>query len=148
MKKYSQETTVGIFVFLGLLCVAYLTVKLGKMELVGSDAYRLRASFTSVSGLRSGSAVEMAGVQVGKVVSVSFNQETMRAEVILQIDNGIKVDDESIASVKTSGLIGDKYIKISRGGSDILLGPGETILDTEGAIDLEELISKYIFGDV
>ena len=148
MKKYSQETTVGIFVFLGLLCVAYLTVKLGKMELVGSDAYRLRASFTSVSGLRSGSAVEMAGVQVGKVVSVSFNQEIMRAEVILQIDNGIKVDDESIASVKTSGLIGDKYIKISRGGSDILLGPGETILDTEGAIDLEELISKYIFGDV
>lgn len=148
MKKYSQEATVGIFVFLGLLCVAYLTVKLGKMELMGSDAYRLQASFTSVSGLRSGSAVEMAGVQVGKVVSISFNQETMRAEVVMQIDNGIKVDDESIASVKTSGLIGDKYIKISRGGSDILLGPGESIIDTEGAIDLEELISKYIFGEV
>ena len=148
MKKYSQEATVGIFVFLGLLCVAYLTVKLGKMELVGSDSYRLEASFTSVSGLRSGSAVEMAGVQVGKVVSISFNQETMRAKVIMQIDNGIAVDEESIASVKTSGLIGDKYIKISRGGSDILLGPDETIIDTEGAIDLEELISKYIFGDV
>jgi phospholipid/cholesterol/gamma-HCH transport system substrate-binding protein len=148
MKKYSQETTVGIFVFLGLLCVAYLTVKLGKMELMGGDSYQLRASFTSVSGLRTGSAVEMAGVQVGKVVAISFDQETMRAEVVMQIDNNIKIDDESIASVKTSGLIGDKYIKISRGGSDFLLEPGDTIIDTEGAIDLEELISKYIFGDV
>ncbi|HKK34177.1 MAG TPA: outer membrane lipid asymmetry maintenance protein MlaD [Desulfomicrobiaceae bacterium] len=148
MKKYSQETTVGIFVFLGLLCVAYLTVKLGQMELMGGNSYQLRASFTSVSGLRSGSAVEMAGVQVGKVVAISFDQETMRAQVVMQIDNGINVDDESIASVKTSGLIGDKYIKISRGGSDFLLSPGETIIDTEGAIDLEELISKYIFGDV
>ena len=128
MKKTSVELGVGIFVLIGLVCVGYLTIQLGKMKLLGDDHYFLNARFLSVSGLKAGAQVEIAGVEVGQV------------DVILS--------DDVIASVKTSGLIGDKFIKLSPGGSDDILEPGDTITDTESALDIEELISKYAFGDV
>jgi phospholipid/cholesterol/gamma-HCH transport system substrate-binding protein len=147
MKKSSIETSVGIFMFIGIICVGYLTIHLGKMNLIRSDHYQLRARFQSVSGLKVGSTVEMAGVQIGDVETISLDSKKKLAIVTLNIKKNIKLEDDSIASVKTAGLIGDKYIMISPGGSDVILKPGETIIETESAVDLEDLISKYLFGD-
>jgi len=147
MKKSSIETSVGIFMFIGILCVGYLTIHLGKMDWLGSDHYQIRALFQSVAGLKVGSSVEMAGVQIGSIQAISLNQEKKIAEVTMNIQKNIQLEEDVIASVKTSGLIGDKYIMISPGGSDVILKPGEKIVDTESAVDLEDLISKYIFGD-
>jgi phospholipid/cholesterol/gamma-HCH transport system substrate-binding protein len=143
-----METSVGIFVLIGLLAVGYLTVKLGKMELLGGDYYILHARFTNVQGLKTGSFVNMAGVQIGQVQDISLEVDRAIAIVDLKIDKKVPVDEFAIASIKTSGLIGDKYVKITPGGSDQYLKAGDTITDTESAIDLEELISKYIFGGV
>ena len=148
MKKASIETAVGLFVFIGILCVGYLTVKLGKMEILGKDYYFLKAYFQSVSGLKVGANVEMAGVPIGKVEAIRLDAERLTAQVRLKIQSDVVVTDDTIASVKTAGLIGDKYIKLSPGGSDLVLKPGETIIETESALDLEELISKYVFGGV
>jgi phospholipid/cholesterol/gamma-HCH transport system substrate-binding protein len=147
VKKTSIETSVGIFVLLGLICVGYLTIKLGKMELVGDNNYPVYAKFQSVSGLKKGSHVEMAGVKIGTIDSITLDKDN-KAIVKMKIDNGLVLTDDAIASVKTAGIIGDKYIKISPGGSDTLLKPGETITETESALDIEELISKYVFGGV
>lgn len=148
MKKYSMETIVGIFVFIGLICVGYLTVKLGKMELMGGDNYILYARFNSVSGLKTDSSVEMAGVEIGRVSKIGLDLERQMALVTLKIHKDVQISDDAIASIKTSGMIGDKFIRITPGGSDIILQPGDTITETESAIDLEELISKYVFGGV
>ena len=148
MKRASIETAVGLFVFIGILCVGYLTVKLGKMELLGKDYYFLQAQFDSVTGLKVGANVEMAGVPIGKVEAISLDLERQTARVRLKIQGDVVVTDDTIASVKTSGLIGDKYIKLSPGGSDIILKSGDTLIETESALDIEELISKYVFGGV
>ncbi|MBU0544508.1 MAG: outer membrane lipid asymmetry maintenance protein MlaD [Proteobacteria bacterium] len=147
MKKTSIETYVGIFVLLGLVCVGYLTIKLGKMELIGDNNYPVYARFQSVSGLKQGSHVEIAGVKIGTIDSISLDKDK-KAVVKMKINKGLVLTDDVIASVKTSGIIGDKFIKISPGGSDNLLNPGETITDTVSALDLEELVSKFVFGGV
>ncbi len=148
MKKYSQETIVGIFVFIGLLCVGYLTFKLGKMEIIGGDYYELSAKFDSVAGLKPDSSVQMAGVEIGRVKEITLDTNDLVAVVVMKIQNGVPIQDDAIASIKTSGLIGDKYVSIQPGGSDELLGPGDMISDTESALDIESLISKYVFGSV
>jgi phospholipid/cholesterol/gamma-HCH transport system substrate-binding protein len=148
MNKSSVELGVGIFVLIGLICVGYLTIQLGKMKLLGDDHYFLNARFLSVSGLKAGAQVEIAGVEVGQVDLISLDAKDNVAMVRLKIKKDIVLTDDVIASVKTSGLIGDKYIKLSPGGSDEILGPGDTITETESALDIEELISKYAFGDV
>lgn len=147
MKKSSIETSVGIFMFIGIICVGYLTIHLGKMDWIGNNHYTVYARFVSVSGLKPGGSVEMAGVQIGNIESISLNPERKIAEVAMNIQNDITLEEDVIASIKTAGLIGDKYIMISPGGSDIMLEPGESIIDTESAVDLEDLISKYLFGD-
>lgn len=146
MKKYSMETTVGLFCLLGLLCVAYLTVKLGKMEILGGDTYQIKARFTSAQGLKPGSFVDMAGVQVGQVESISLDTGSYVAMVTLKIKDWAPIDEDAIATIKTSGIIGDRYISISPGGSDRMLKEGDTLVETEPAVDLEALISKYVFG--
>jgi len=148
MKKYSIETSVGIFVFIGMLCVTYLAVRLGKMELIGNNYYSLYARFSSVSGLKAGAYIEMAGVQIGQVDSVFLDQEEQVAVVKMKIQKEIILTDDVIASVKTSGLIGDKYIEVFAGGSDNVLKAGDLITETESPVDLEELISEYVFGGV
>lgn len=142
-----MELAVGVFVLIGLACLAYLTVKLGKMEVFGNDGYTLTARFTSITGLKTGASVEISGVPVGKVVSITLDNR-YTAKVGLRINTGVKLSEDSIASVKTSGLIGDKYISISLGGSDVLLAAGGEITETESAVDIEALISKYVFGGV
>lgn len=148
MKKSSVELGVGIFVLLGIICVGYLTIQLGKMKLLGDDHYFLNARFHSVSGLKTGSQVEIAGVKVGQVDSITLDNDDYDAIVRLKILKNVVLSDDVIASVKTAGLIGDKYIKLTPGGSDEILKPGDVITETESALDIEELISKYVFGDV
>ena len=148
MKKYSIETVVGIFVVAGLLCVAYMTVKLGKVSLIGDEYYSLYARFASVSGLRVDSPVEINGIEVGRVEQLNIDQDKQIAMVKLRIEKGIKVYEDAIASIKTSGLIGDKLIKIDPGGGDDILKPGGTITETNSPIDVEDIISKYVFGDL
>ncbi len=148
MKKSSTDLIVGIFVLVGILCVGYLTVKLGKMELIGGNYYSLFARFQSASGLKPGASVEIAGVPVGRVDAITLDKKRMAAQVELRIRKDVQLSDDVIAAIKTSGLIGDKFIKLSPGGSDEMLKPGGMITETQSAIDLEELISKYVFGSI
>lgn len=149
MNNARLELTVGIFMLIGILCLGYLSIKLGKMELIGGNYYRVAARFDSVSGLKQGARVEVAGVEVGAVEKIALEKESGdRAEITLKIKEGVKLPDDVIASVRTSGIIGDKFIKLKPGGSDRLLKEGGKIRETESAIDIEELVSKFIHGKV
>jgi len=148
MRKSSLEFSVGLFVLIGLVCVGYLTIKLGKMELLGNGYYHISARFASVSGLHEGAEVEVAGVQVGQVEHITLERDGMVALVRMKIREGVPITEDAIASVKTSGLIGDKYIRIEPGGSDVVLADGGLLTETESAVDLESIISEYAFGKV
>ena len=145
MRRFNVEIIVGLFMVAGFLCFAWLSIKLGDIDIFGPKSYSVSAKFGSVSGLKSGAIVEIAGVQVGKVTDISFDPEDYEAKVTMSINQGVVLQDDSIASVRTAGIIGDRYIDISPGGSDELLGDGGRIYETESAINLEELVSKYIF---
>jgi len=148
VKKTVIETAVGVFVLIGLVCLGYLTIKLGKMELIGDNYYYLQARFQNATGVKKGAQVEIAGVQVGQVDNIALDPKRQVALLRLKIQKGVQLSDDVIASVKTAGLIGDRYIKLSPGGSDSLLKNGDTITETESALDIEELVSKYVFGGV
>ena len=147
MKKYSIETAVGVFVVIGLICVGYMTVKFGKVSLFGQDTYTLYARFASVSALRTGSTVEIYGIEVGSVTSLSIDTERQMAVVGMAIKKEIKVYDDASATIKSSGLIGDRYVKIDPGGAGEVLKPGGIITQTSIPADIEDLIGKYAFGD-
>jgi phospholipid/cholesterol/gamma-HCH transport system substrate-binding protein len=148
MKKYAMETTVGVFFFVGLLLIGIMTVKLGHVSFFGDKTYPLSARFTSVTGLRVGSPVYMFGIEVGRVERLTMDQKDRKAAVEVQIKQGINIYDDAIATIKTEGLIGDKYLGIDPGGAGELLKPGGTITETQPDLDLADLIGKYAFGDV
>jgi phospholipid/cholesterol/gamma-HCH transport system substrate-binding protein len=145
MKKFNLEVVVGLFMVVGFLCFAWLSVKLGDVDLFNSKTYSVTARFGSISGLKKGALVEIAGVRVGKVEAIRLDAETYEAKVHLSIDRDVSLQEDSIASIRTSGIIGDRYIDISPGGADELIQTGGRIYDTESAINLEQLVSKYIF---
>jgi len=136
---------VGVFLLAGFLSFAWLAVKMGDINPFANETYPVTARFTSISGLKEGSTIELAGVVVGKVSSIELDTGDYEAVVHLNIDKQVELQDDTIASIRTAGIIGDKYIKISPGGSDIILEAGDEIEETEPAISLEELVSKYIF---
>lgn len=144
MTRRNLETAVGLFVLVGIVCLAWLSVKLGRLEIVGGDYVPLTAEFASASGLRPGGSVEIAGVEVGQVESVVLND--YRALVRMKIRKGIALQEDTIASIRTRGLIGDRYISLSPGASDHLIPPGGAIRETESAVDLEGLIGAFIHG--
>lgn len=148
MKRENLELIVGVFMLVGILCLGYLSIRLGKMELFSGNTYQVYADFDSVSGLKSGAAVEIAGVEVGKVDRILLDQESEQARVWMKVTTGVKLQSDVIASVRTKGIIGDRFIKLKPGGSDKLLPPGGHVTETESAVDLEELLSKYIHGSV
>ena len=149
MNMIKLEMMVGTFMLIGILCLAYVSIKLGKMEIVGGDFYSVTAGFDSVSGLKPGARVEVAGVEVGKVDRIALDAKSGdRALAYLKIKTGVKITDDVIASVRTSGIIGDKFIKLRPGGSEKMLKNNDTIRETESAIDIEELVSKFIHGKV
>ncbi|MBF0117356.1 MAG: outer membrane lipid asymmetry maintenance protein MlaD [Desulfobacterales bacterium] len=148
MKQSTVEITVGFFVLIGIMCIAYLTIQLGEMKWIGGEGYPIFARFTSVSGLNTGARVEIAGVKIGVVEDISLDKERKLALIKMKIQKDIKLSDDVIASVKTSGLIGDKFVMISPGGSDQILKSGDMITETESVVDIESLISKYVFGHI
>jgi phospholipid/cholesterol/gamma-HCH transport system substrate-binding protein len=148
MKKYSKETVVGIFVVIGLVCIGYMTVKLGNVGFLGENTYSLYAKFNTVTGLRVGNPVDMLGLEIGRVEKFTIDQENQVVKVQFKINKGIEIYDDAIASIKTEGLIGDKYVSIDPGGGGELLADGGTITDTNSPTDIMDLVSKYAFGDV
>jgi phospholipid/cholesterol/gamma-HCH transport system substrate-binding protein len=146
MKNTSIEAVVGLFMLIGIVCVGYLSIHLGKMEWGGDRFYPVFARFQSVSGLIAGAHVELAGVHIGKVDSIALDPKRLVAVVGLKIQKSLMLSDDVIASVRTSGLIGDKYIELVPGNTDKILKPGGLITETESAVNLESLISKYVFG--
>lgn len=146
MHRVKLELIVGLFMVAGFLSFAYLAVKLGNVGVFSNDGYELTARYTSISGLKPDAPVELAGVKIGKVANIRLDNKEALAVVTLSIDKGISIQDDSIASIRTAGLIGDKYIKIAPGGGERILQGGDDITETESAVDIEELISKYIFN--
>jgi len=146
MNRYNLEVLVGIFVVAGLIALGYLSIKLGKLEVIGTKGYDVVAEFSDVGGLKTGSSVEIAGVDVGRVTDISLKD--YQALVRIRMSPGVKLQDDTIASIKTKGLIGEKFVALTPGGSDKMVKPGGRIRDTESAIDFENLISNYVFGKV
>jgi len=144
MKRGKTETAVGLFLLAGIACLMYLSLRLGKLEVVGGDRVPVVAEFSSVTGLRPGASVEIAGVEVGKIGSITIRD--YKAVVGMEIRKGIALQEDAIASVRTRGLIGDKYISISPGASDRLIPPGGKIRETESAVDLEGIIGQFVHG--
>lgn len=144
MKKFDLELAVGLFMIAGVICLGYLSIKLGGMDVFGGEDYRLRAVFSNAGGIRPGSSVVIAGVEVGRVKKVSL--DSYQAEVVIELPASLQVQEDAIASIKTKGLIGEKYVEISPGGAERILQPGDKIRDTQPAVDLEQLISSYVFG--
>lgn len=145
MKKLSIEAAVGVFVLAGVVALGYLSIKLGKLELIGSSGYTLYADFSSVGGLKPGAVVEIAGVEIGRVSQISLN-EGYQALVAMRINPGVRLQEDAIASIRTKGLIGEKYVRITPGSAERLIPPNGKIRETEPPIELEELIGKTIFG--
>ena len=146
MERTKVNVAVGLFLVLGILALGYLSIRLGRVSFLGGTGYLVTADFPSVGGLKAGSGVEIAGVLIGRVEAIGLAD--YQARVVLRLNNGVKVQDDSIASIKTKGLIGEKYVRISPGGSDKIIQPNGRIREVEAPVDLEELISKYIFGKV
>ena len=146
MEKTRLELIVGVFVLVGILCLGYLSIKLGKLELIGGNVYEVVAQFNTASGLKPGSSVEIAGVEVGRVRAIALDED--RAAVTLAVNDTVKLYTDTIASIKTRGIIGEKFLALSPGGGGDPLKPGDTIRDTESGLDLEELVSQYVHGKV
>ena len=145
MKKTNLEIIVGSFLLAGFISFSWLAVKMGDIDPFANETYPLTARFTSISGLKEGTTIELAGVVVGKVSQIELDAGEYEAVVHLDIDKTVELTDDSIASIRTSGIIGDKFIKLTPGGSEIFLEAGDEIDETESSISLEELVSKYIF---
>ncbi|HSO08507.1 MAG TPA: outer membrane lipid asymmetry maintenance protein MlaD [Desulfoprunum sp.] len=146
MKKNTLEMVVGLFMVVGLLAFGYLALKLGEVSLWGdSRRYTLTAEFDNISGVKKGASVQISGVVVGEVSGVDLSDDNL-ALVTLRIDKRLQVPADSIASVKSQGIVGDKYIQLSLGGDDEILAEGGLLTETESAIDIESLISKFAFG--
>ena len=148
MGNSRMEITVGVFLVMGFLALGWLAMQLGEVSwLTGAKSYTLNAEFNNISGVKLGADIQISGVTVGKVRQLRLNEDNL-AMVAMQIDKGVKVPVDSMASVKSQGIIGDKFIQITLGGDETAYQPGETIVDTESAVDLESLISKFAFGQM
>ena len=148
MKRYRMETVVGLFVMIGLICLGYMAVKLGNVSLFSGDRMELFARFSSVTGLRVNSPINVFGIEVGVVSDLSIDQDRQMALAKLKLRKDIHIYDDASAVIKTAGLIGDKYIEIDPGGAGHLLKSGDWILQTSSPPDISDIIGKYAFGDL
>ncbi len=146
MYRKNVEFGVGIFVLAGILALAYLSINLGGLEIFDDGTYEVSANFTTATGLRKGASVEMAGVRVGRVSGISLDGED--AKISLRINEHLKLSRDSIASIRTKGVLGDKYVSLSQGGAEKIIPPGGRIRETEPPVDIEKLIGDFVFGKV
>jgi len=148
MKNSYIEIFVGIFLVVGFVAIGWLALQLGEVPwLTESRSYTLYAEFDNISGVKSGADIQIAGVKVGTIKDLSLSEDSY-AKVAMQINREVAIPVDSIASVKSMGIIGDKFIQISLGGDEDVFKNGGIIIDTESAVDLESLISKFAFGKV
>jgi len=148
MKDKRLEFGVGLFVLLGLAAVAYLTIQLGAGALVGAETYPLEARFANTGGLNRGSTVMLGGVTVGRVEDIRLDPSDFSAIVRMSVLREVQLPADTMASIRTSGLIGDKFVALAPGAEENFLQPSERIIMTESAVELESLISKMAFGTV
>lgn len=146
MSKLNINLITGIFVILGIAAFTYMAVTIAGARIGGTPGYTLQARFTNISGLQRGAVVEAAGVRVGTVEAIDFDPDNYEAIVTMRINEGVPVQEDAIAAIRTQGIIGEKFVKLSPGGFDEILGDGSEIYETESAVSLEELVSKYIFS--
>ena len=144
MRRFDLELSVGIFILAGILCLGYLSIRLAKMEILGKEGYEIYAIFSDIGGLKEGASVVIAGVTVGRVRDITM--EDYEAKVVLSFPKEVKLQEDAIASIKTKGMIGEKFIQITPGGSEKIIEPGGRIRETQPAVDMEQLISKFVFG--
>ncbi len=144
MDRKGIELGVGLFLLVGLLCLGYLSFKLGDIQPWGSSDYVVYARFSNTGGLKAKAAVTMAGVTIGQVKDIQLKEGQALLELSIRKD--VPLEEDVIASIKTMGIIGDKYVSVSSGASDELIKPGGMIRDTQPPLDLESLVSKYVFG--
>jgi len=140
------EIIVGVFVLAGLVCLGYLAIRLGKVELFGTQGYVVFADFVSVAGIKLGDPIEIAGVRIGKVEAIGLADD--RARLTLRVSEDIKLQEDVIASVRARGLIGDKFVLVTPGASDKIIAPGGKIRETDSPPDIPDLIGKFIGGDL
>ncbi len=142
------EVMVGVFLIIGFLAFGWLALRLGEVSiLTQGTTYTLDAAFNNVSGLKKGAEIQISGVNVGTVRDIRLDQDNM-ALVRMQLQQNVHLPLDSMASIKTQGIIGDKYIQISLGGDTTMYKEGEIVVDTESTVDIESLISKFAFGQV
>ena len=141
-RTFTLEFLVGLFTMVGCAAVGYLSIGLGGIDFGTSSYYIIHAEFDNVSGLKQGASVELAGVQVGSVSELRLKDPM--ADVVLKLDKGFRIRDDDIASIRTKGIIGDRYVKISRGGSDRYLTDGARMTETESVVDIEDIIGKIV----
>ena len=146
MNQTRTEIIVGVFVLAGLVCLGYLAIRLGKVELFGTQGYVVFADFVSVAGIKLGDPIEIAGVRIGKVEAIGLADD--RARLTLRVSEGIKLQDDVIASVRARGLIGDKFVLVTPGASDKIIAPGGKIRETDSPPDIPDLIGKFVGGDL
>jgi phospholipid/cholesterol/gamma-HCH transport system substrate-binding protein len=145
--NYSRtDILVGVFVLVGLICLGYLAIRLGKLELFGAQGYTVFADFVSVAGLKLGDPIEIAGVKVGKVEGIGLADD--RARLTMRVSNEVKLQEDVSASVRARGLIGDKFVLIFPGASDKIIPPGGKIRETDSPPDIPDLIGKFVGGDI
>lgn len=146
MKKGTQEFIVGLFMLAGFAALCYLALQLGEVQFLSKGRnYIIEAEFDNVSGVKKGAAVQVSGVVVGSVEDIRLDEDSY-AVLSLRVRKDLQVPVDSIASVKSQGIIGDKYIQISLGGDEEIFEAGGLITETESAVDIESLISKFAFG--
>ncbi len=146
MRRSTLDLAVGVFLLIGLVALGWVSVKLGRLDILGPRGYVVTADFPTTGGLKIGAPVEIAGVDVGRVDAITLAE--YQARVTMTIRAGVKLQEDAIASIKTKGLIGERYVRINPGGSDKLVAPGGRLTEVEPPVDIEELLSKYIFGKV
>jgi len=136
------EFMVGLFTMASVAAAGYLAVGLGDLEFGGADKYIVYAEFDNISGLKKGASVEIGGVQIGEVTDLKLKDPVAR--ITLRLDRGVQLRDDDIASIRTKGIIGDRYVKISRGASDNFIPEGGTLVQTESVVDIEDIIGKVV----
>ncbi len=146
MSGYKKiEMVVGVFVLVGVISIAWLAMELGGVGGLSSNGYKVTAVFDDAGGVRKGSDVMLAGVPIGQVVSVTL-KDNEEAEMVFNIKDGVLIASDATVSIRTKGLIGEKFVRVNQGSEEDYLAEGDEFEDTESAINIEDLISKYIFS--
>ena len=146
MSRATLDLWVGIFVTIGIAAILFLALKVGNLTSVASTpGYRLQAAFDNIGGLKLRAPVKAAGVVVGRVEQIRLDPQTYQAVVSMKIDKGFEFTKDTIASILTSGLLGEVYIGLDSGGDTKMLADGDRIGKTQSAIVLEKLIGQFLF---